>query len=168
MRKCWKCYKTRHCTIFDISMRKWQNFNGQMAKYLHYNHLVSPAFRDNPLSHIGFCGFALASLFCRRKSSKACDCVKIWNSQRLRALSTIMVRDKELEKLSRNIQTCCWHSPGVIALQLILQPVFVPLRSVLNTSLTMLLVLVMSAGRVVPQLFSIKVVPFPSVIVRWS
>ena len=38
----------------------------------------------------------------------------------------------------------------------------------MNTSLTMLLVLVMSAGRVVPQLFSIKVVPSPSVIVRWS
>ena len=68
-----------HCTIFDISMRKWQNFNGQMAKYLHYNHLVSPAFRDNPLSHIGLCGFALAPLFCRRKSSKAC--LMIWSSQ---------------------------------------------------------------------------------------
>ena len=83
----------------NISMDKWQNIFILNLFRMCYNHLVSPAFRDNPLSHIGFCGFALAPLFCRRKSSKACDCVKIWNSQRLRALSTIMVRDKELEKI---------------------------------------------------------------------
>ena len=74
-------------------------------------------------------------------------------------------------------------SPGVTALQLRLQPVLVPLPSVMNTRLTVLLVLVMSVGRVdpilcpsitmspseeEPQLFSIKVVPSPSVIVRWS
>ena len=32
----------------------------------------------------------------------------------------------------------------------------------------MLLVLVMLAGRVLPQLFSINIVPSPSMIVRWS
>ena len=60
------------------------------------------------------------------------------------------------------------EAPGVTALQLTLQPVPVVIPLVLNTSLTMLLVLVMSAGRVVPQFFSIKVVPSPSVIVRWK
>ena len=66
------------------------------------------------------------------------------------------------------IQTFFGHSPGVTALQLTLQPDLVISPSVLNTSLTMLLVLIMSAGKMVPQLFSIKVVPSPSVIVRWS
>ena len=58
-----------------------------------------------------------------------------------------------------------------------------PTRSVLNTRLTVLLLLLMAGGKeepilwppitifpseVEPQLFSIKVVPSPSVIVRWS
>ena len=60
------------------------------------------------------------------------------------------------------------NSPGVTALQLTLQPVIVLESSVLNTRLTMLLVLLISAGKELPQLFSIKVVPSPSVIVRWS
>ena len=38
----------------------------------------------------------------------------------------------------------------------------------LNRRLVILLVLVILGGRVDPQLFSIKVVPSPSVIVRWS
>jgi len=74
-------------------------------------------------------------------------------------------------------------TPGVTALHLTLQPVLVSLSSVLNTSLTTLLVLVMLGGREElilwspitmlpsrggPQLFSIKVVPSLSVIVRWS
>ena len=54
------------------------------------------------------------------------------------------------------------------ALQLTLQPEYVISPSVLNKRLTTLLVLLMAAGKVVPQLFSIKVVPSPSVIVRWS
>ena len=74
-----------------------------------------------------------------------------------------MVRNKVLDKLSRKI-----HSPGVTTLQLMLQPDLVPQSLVLNTRLTMLVVLLMSAGRVLPQFFSIKVVPSPSVIVRWS
>jgi len=39
---------------------------------------------------------------------------------------------------------------------------------VLNKRLTMLLVLLMAAGKELPHPFSIKVVPSPSVIVRWS
>ena len=62
-----------------ISMDKWQNIFILNLFRMCYNHLVSPAFRDNPLSHIGFCGFALALLFCRRKSCKAC--LMIWSSQ---------------------------------------------------------------------------------------
>ena len=61
--------------------------------------------------------------------------------------------------------------PGSTALQVIFQPVIVsePLRlSVLNKRLTTLLVLLRAAGKELPQLFSIKVVPSPSVIVRWS
>ena len=95
--------------------------------------------------------------------------------------STIMLR-KNLDKSSK-IKTYCWHSPGVTAIQLILQPDLEVKLLVLNTSLTMLLVLIMLSGReepilwspirmlpseVEPQLFSIKVVPSPSVIVRWS
>ena len=58
--------------------------------------------------------------------------------------------------------------PGVTAVQLTLHPVLVSLPSVLNTSLTILVLVVMAAGREEPQLFSIKVVPSPSMIVRWS
>ena len=59
--------------------------------------------------------------------------------------------------------------PGVTAVQLRLHPVQpVPLPSVLNTSLTIMVLVVMGAGREEPQLFSIKVVPSPSRIVRWS
>ena len=58
--------------------------------------------------------------------------------------------------------------PGVTAVQWTLHPVFVLSQLVLNTSLIILVLLVMAAGREEPQLFSIKVVPSPSVIVRWS
>ena len=61
--------------------------------------------------------------------------------------------------------------PGSTALQLIFHPVILsePLRlSVLNKRLTTLLLLIMVAGRQEPQVFSIKVVPSPSVMVRWS
>lgn len=60
------------------------------------------------------------------------------------------------------------NTPGSNALQLTLQPFFVTWPSDLKNMLTTLLVLVMLAGRAVPQLFSIMVVPSPSVIVRWS
>ena len=58
--------------------------------------------------------------------------------------------------------------PGVTAVQLMLQPVLVVSPSVMNISSTLLVLLVMAAGREEPQLFSIKVVPSPSRIVRWS
>ena len=58
--------------------------------------------------------------------------------------------------------------PGVTAVQLTLQPVLVVSPSVMNISLTILVLVVTAAGREEPQLFSIKVVPSPSVIVRWS
>ena len=60
------------------------------------------------------------------------------------------------------------YPPGVTALQTALQPGLEPTKLVLKTRLTLLVVLVMAAGKVKPQLFSIKVVPSPSVIVRWS
>ena len=80
-----------------------------------------------------------------------------------------------------NIQTCCWHLPGVTALQLTLQPVLGSPLVVMNTRLTTLLLLLMAAGREEPilwpptktseeeepQLFFIKVVPSLSMIVRW-
>ena len=97
----------------------------------------------------------------KRKEKQSLVCLGWKHLVFLRASSII-------EKFARNIQRCCWHSPGVTALQLTLQPVLEVSLSVLNTSLTMLLVLLMSAGMVEPQLFSIKVVPSPSVIVRWS
>ena len=59
--------------------------------------------------------------------------------------------------------------PGVNALQLTLQPgVVEPLSPVTKKRFTVLLVLVIMVGRVEPQRFFIKVVPSPSVIVRWS
>ena len=73
------------------------------------------------------------------------------------------------------------HSPGLTALQWTLQPGLVPPPSVTNTKLTLLVQLNTVGGRVEfvlsppitrlpaePQLFSIKVAPLPSVIVRWS
>ena len=64
-----------------------------------------------------------------------------------------------------------WHSPCITgtALQVTLQPEYVTPVSVLKCSSTLLLVLTMVlAGREEPHLFSIKVVPSPSRIVRWS
>ena len=58
--------------------------------------------------------------------------------------------------------------PGVTAVQWTLQPVLVVQPSVLNISLTILVLVVTAAGRDQPQLFSIKVVPSPSMIFRWS
>ena len=60
------------------------------------------------------------------------------------------------------------HKPDVTALQLTAQPGLEPLASVLKYISTVLLLLLISSGREDPQLFSIKVVPSPSVIVRWS
>ena len=73
----------------------------------------------------------------------------------------------------------CWHSP---ALQMTLQPENPIKVSVLNKRLTTLLLLFIAGGREdpiglpptttleeeFPQLFSIKVEPSPSMIVRWS
>ena len=61
--------------------------------------------------------------------------------------------------------------PGSTAFQVILHPICVsePLRpSVLNKMSTMLVLLLIATGRVMPQFFSIKVVPSPSTMVRWS
>lgn len=63
--------------------------------------------------------------------------------------------------------SCC-HTPGVTALQLTLQPLSVTLELALNNALTTLVTLVMLLGRVEPQVFFIKGVPSPSVIVRLS
>ena len=49
-----------------------------------------------------------------------------------------------------------------------LQPFFVLLLSVLNSMLMTLLLLLSLVGRVEPQALPIKVVPFPSVMVRLS
>ena len=112
----------------------------------------------------------------KRKEKQSLVCLGWKHLVFLRASSII-------EKFTRNIQRCCWHSPGVTALQLTLQPDLALFPSVMNTRLTMLLLLVMLGGRKElilwppitmlpleeePQLFSIKVVPSPSVIVRWS
>ena len=59
-------------------------------------------------------------------------------------------------------------APGFPVLQEIDQPFLVSLLSVEKKSSTMLLVLVMVAGRVEPHLFSIKVVPSPFLIVKES
>ena len=57
---------------------------------------------------------------------------------------------------------------GVKVLHLMLHPPLVTLRSVWKANFTILVRLVMSSGREGPQLFFIKIVPSPSVIVRWS
>ena len=77
-----------------------------------------------------------------------------------------MLKKKELDKSCKNILSHV--SPGSTALQLRLQPALVPLQSVLNRRLTVLLLLVNVFGRFEPQRDPIKVVPSPSVIVRWS
>ena len=69
---------------------------------------------------------------------------------------------------SQFFQTLSKHSPGVTALQLTFQPGSELTPLVMNIRSTVLVVLVMPAGRKEPQLFSIKVVPLPSTIVRWS
>ena len=64
------------------------------------------------------------------------------------------------------------HHGAVIAVHLIDHPVFVPLPSVSNIILTLLVVDTITGGRVLPQRFFIKVLFFPSglvsVIVRES
>ena len=68
---------------------------------------------------------------------------------------------------NKTIQLDWWLIPAT-ALQLTLQPLLVERPSVVNIRLMVLLLLVMVGGKVEPHLFSIKVVPSPSVIVRWS
>ena len=63
---------------------------------------------------------------------------------------------------------CVCKLPGFLAVQVTLHPDFVELRSVVKCSLTILLLLTTSLGKVVPHIFSIKVVPSPSSITRWS
>ena len=60
------------------------------------------------------------------------------------------------------------YRPGVTAAQLRLQPGFALLPSVRKKITTVLLLVTMTGGRLKPQLLSIKVFPFSSLISTWS
>jgi len=103
-------------------------------------------------------------------------CIVCWITSRILVLVPLV-----FEQLLHSLHPPSTQSTGVTALQLTLQPGLVPPPSVTNTKLTLLLQLQTLGGRVElvfsppitrlpaePQLFSIKVAPLPSMIVRWS
>ena len=60
------------------------------------------------------------------------------------------------------------YRPGVTAAQLRLQPDLALMASVRKKISTVLLLVTMTGGRLLPQLLSIKVFPSPSLISTWS
>ena len=97
-------------------------------------------------------------------------CQSLSKNSEIRSLSVKIQKSEGIKVYTQIIPeyVVYLHKPDVTALQLTAQPGLEPLASVLKCISTVLLLLLISAGREDPQLFSIKVVPSPSVIVRWS
>ena len=84
----------------------------------------------------------------------------------IQKLDYIALKPKILIILGLLVDSTTLPSQPLLALHINLQPRLVSLPSVLNLSLTTLVLLRMLAGMEVPQLFSIKTVPSPSSIIR--